>query len=64
MIAKRRRARIVGRSVPGALRHFLPTDQQLVDMARAKINAAIAERKAAADTVAPRLCDCQARGVG
>lgn len=36
----------VRRSVPGALRHFLPTDQQLVDMARAKIAAEIARRQA------------------
>lgn len=45
----------VRRSVPGALRHFLPTDQQLVDMARAKINAAIAERKAADEWRAPHI---------
>ena len=45
----------VRRSVPGALRHFLPTDQQLVDMARAKVAAAIAERKAAAEWRAPHI---------
>lgn len=37
--------RYVRASVPGALRHFLPTDQQLVDMARAKIAAEIAKRR-------------------
>ena len=45
----------VRRSVPGALRHFLPSDEQLIDMARAKINAAIAERKAAAEWRAPHV---------
>lgn len=36
-------------SVPGALRHFLPTDDQLVAMARAKINEALARRPDALD---------------
>lgn len=31
-------------SVPGALRHFLPSEAQLVAMARAKINEALAAR--------------------
>lgn len=39
----------VKRSVPGALRHFLPSEQQLIDMARAKINEALARRPDALD---------------
>ncbi|MDO5705552.1 MAG: hypothetical protein Q4G49_10850 [Paracoccus sp. (in: a-proteobacteria)] len=41
----------VRRSVPGALRRFAPTEQQLADMARAKISDALTRRDALADAL-------------